>query len=194
MCTVVLVRHSEARVRHTEPIDSWSLTPQGSRAAQSLSGADLFDGVSVGFSSPQLKACETLRCIAGDRGWEQRTHSGLDELVTFRTRFLPPKDYDLEIRRLLNSSPGDGIIDELFLGELQRFERTLVEIAAGDLCACIVSHGAILSLFTASVLKVPTRMVFDSIGIPDIAVFDTASWAFAAPWGETLSTEANVPA
>jgi broad specificity phosphatase PhoE len=125
--------------------------------------------------------------LAKPNAISMRTHKNLTEITSFTNRFYTGDEYMQQIEqyynRTLDRIAGGETIDEA----LSRFVAALesiVKTEEGLKNIGIVTHGYILSFFTAKYADLSAFDLHHSIQQPDIAEFDWDSKSFIRLWGE----------
>ncbi len=184
MQRVFLVRHAEPLIDIDQPASEWPLTPRGTANAQSLAGAlPALDAAKI-IASPERKALETARVIAGalglpvaqdDRFSEQGAKAGqfLTDYAEFRALVRHHFDHPDEVVLRQESSNDAGA----------RFGAAVTEHrqspdAAGALV--IVSHGRIMASWLASVTGADAWEIWTGFRLPDLLEVDVESRDFRA--------------
>jgi broad specificity phosphatase PhoE len=192
----VLVRHALTRVEEDFPITTWGLTRDGIAASEDLAAMRVIRDADVVYSSSQTKAIETMMHLAKPNHIPMRVSEGITEITSFTLKFFREPEYSANYDGFFG-----GRLERIAGGEssseaLRRFEQALDTIALTECGArkvCIVSHGAILSFFTAKHTGWGVNDIQQRIAMPDIAVFDWHSKSFKLCWGELERRRATRP-
>jgi broad specificity phosphatase PhoE len=172
----VFIRHSETDRNPEVPITCWGLSEQGMELAKELSKEQIIKDLDVLYASFQTKALETAVLLAKPNAVPIKADNGLTEVTSFTGVFEP--DFDVYSKSIHDFY--DGTIDRIAGGEtkaeaLKRFTDTLERIAKAEpdkSSVGIVTHGNILTLFSALYKDVDCYELHTAIKQPDIAVFD----------------------
>jgi len=183
--TITLIRHSISLVSSRAPITLWGLTDEGIKQAQALVDDPDISSLDVLYSSLQTKALETALILAKPNAIPIRTHPGIREITSFTNKYYDRDEYE----RLENDFYAEEI-ERIADGEtateaLNRFKAAIDEfrnLSMGMNRIGIVSHGNILSFYTASLMNLQPYEVQGSIGMPDIAVLDYESGVITRSW------------
>jgi broad specificity phosphatase PhoE len=189
---IELVRHSKTLVEPQKPIVRWGLSNDGIERAKALSGTDVIKGIDVLYASLQTKALETAVYLAKPNVIPIKINNDFTEITSFTNRFITKEQgYEQGIYDFYH-----GTIDRIADGEnseeaLRRFNTALERVIAeesknGVNTLGIVSHGNILSFFTAQYADVTPFSLHDKIQMPDVAVLDWDTKKFVSLWGEHI--------
>ncbi len=168
---LILVRHSLPRVVGDISSTLWGLSEGGRAAAARLAERLVtFQPVAI-VSSPEPKAEETARIIAGclelevtgDEGFVEQRRPGL----TFGTH----ADFEASIRRIFENPAerpfGGESADEAYA----RFEKSLCDHAARPLV--VVTHGTVLTLFVSRKTGLDPMTLWTDLKLPEAIVLDS---------------------
>lgn len=158
------------------PITCWGLADEGIRLAKELSQKDVIKNLDVVYASFQTKALETAVLLAEPNAIPIKADDNLTEVTSFTGPF--EKDFDLYTKNVHDYCTGD--IDRIAGGEtqaeaLQRFNSALEAIATVEghnQSVGIITHGNILTLFSAQYEDVDCYELHTKIKQPDVAVFN----------------------
>jgi broad specificity phosphatase PhoE len=184
----VFIRHSKTDRNPQVPIICWGLADQGIELAKELSQKDVIKDLDVVYASFQTKALETAILLAKPNAIPIKADDGLTEVTSFTGPF--EEDFDLYTKNVHDYYNGD--LDRIAGGEtkseaLDRFNATLEKIAKaeGDKdFVGIITHGNILTLFSALYKDVDTFALHTAIKQPDVAVFNWDEKKFEIFFGE----------
>ena len=172
---ITFIRHSKVVFDPLIPIKNWRLTAEGIVLVKDLLKLQAIKNIDVIYSSLETKALETASIIAKGNGLLIKTDSKLDEVTSFSNKLFPDfdkyaKDYwDEKVERWNNGETKREALD--------RFNKVIKEIVETEeknkhSNVGIVTHGAILTLFTSQFYNTPQFDLQRKIKNPDIAVFD----------------------
>jgi len=188
---ILFVRHSKTKVNPQIPIPQWGLSAEGIQLAQKLSAHNVIKALDVIYTSLQTKALETALVLAKPNAISIKTHDGLTEVTSFT------QSYEEDVGKYKKNVKEyyGGTLDRINSGEtkqeaLDRFTRTLQTIVATERdknSIGIVSHGNILTLFSALFKDIECYEFHTKIEQPDIAVFDWEKQTFSSFFGELIS-------
>jgi len=184
----IFIRHSKTDRNFEVPILCWGLADDGIALAKELSGKDVIKNINVLYASFQTKALETAVLLAKPNAIPIKADNGLTEVTSFTGPF--EKDFDVYTKNVHDYYT--DVIDRISGGEtkaeaLERFNATLEVIAAAEAdkeYVGIISHGNILTLFSALYKDVDCYELHTKIKQPDVAVFDWNMKKFETFFGE----------
>lgn len=184
----VLIRHSKTDRNPVVPILQWGLSDSGIKLAQELSHNEIIKNLDVVYASFQTKALETAVLIAKPNAIAIKADDRLTEVTSFTGPF--EKDFDKYTQNVHDYY--EGTIDRISGGETKaeavaRFTAALEDIAhkeADKEHVGIITHGNILTLFTAQYREVDCYALHTQIKQPDVAVFDWNAKQFISFFGE----------
>lgn len=183
---LTLIRHAKSQVDPRVPITLWGLAADGIHAATTLSGQPLVRDIDVMYSSLQTKAIETMLLLAKPNVVPMRTSSGLAEISSFTNEYFGGLDYDYNLEQFFGGQLARIAGGETAAEALSRFRAALdgimlAEPEAGNIG--VVTHGAILTVFTAEIAGSRPIEVLPRIETPDVAVLDWQTKQFSVFWG-----------
>ncbi|MGF7228587.1 MAG: histidine phosphatase family protein [Candidatus Saccharibacteria bacterium] len=184
----VFIRHSKTDRNPEIPILCWGLAEDGIELARELSGKDVVKNLDVLYASFQTKALETAVLLAKPNAIPIRADDGLTEVTSFTGSF--EKDFDVYTKSVHDYYT--DAIERISGGEtkaeaVERFNATLEAIAKAEAdkeYVGIISHGNILTLFSALYKNVDCYELHTKIKQPDVAVFDWDAKKFDSFFGE----------
>lgn len=180
-----LIRHAKSKVDPEVPITLWGLILDGIESADRLAQQEGIKNLDVIYSSYQTKAIETMLHLAQPNCLPMRAHEGLAEISSFTKKFYGGQQYEDNIRDFYADSLArteDGATIE---EALTRFKAALDAIANSNSDkqnVGIVTHGYVLSFFTARYTNTSALDWHHTIAMPDVAVFDWSSKSFVRLW------------
>lgn len=178
--SLVLARHSNPFARPDLSTHNWILNLAGIRNATKLASelAEYFPFRLA--SSPEPKAMQTAQVVA--EGLQIETYS-LHEALGEQKRATSPWFSDMETRRAaihtLFAAPDDVVFgEESARDAYQRFKATLDTLrnAAPDTSLVVITHGTVMSLFTAYENNLDPASIWDNLGIPCYIVLDLKTY------------------
>lgn len=186
---IIFIRHSKTLVEPQKPIVLWGLSDEGIEKAKALSGEAIVKKIQVLYASLQTKAIETAVYLAKPNGIPIRTNNDFTEITSFTNRFTTKEQgYEQGVHDFYHD-----VVDRIAEGEtheeaVTRFNNALAHVVAeeakkGIKTIGIISHGNILSYFTAQYADVTPYALHDKIQMPDIAIFDSETKRFDSLWG-----------
>ncbi|MBN2100602.1 histidine phosphatase family protein [Candidatus Dojkabacteria bacterium] len=184
---LILIRHSKTNVDPKTPICQWGLSEEGISLAQKLSNEPEVQSLDVIYSSLQTKALETALILAKPNAIPIKTDDNLTEVTSFTKEHFGYKYtqnvsdfYSGKVLRLANGESADEGLKR-FNEAIEMIEK--VETAAGIFKAGIVSHGNILSFYTAQFSDLTPIQIEQRIQMPDYAILDTRSQKITKMFG-----------
>jgi len=185
---IILIRHSKTDRNPDIPITCWGLSDKGIDLAKKLSKQEIIKKLDVVYTSFQTKALETAVIIAKAYAIPVKPDDRLTEVTSFTGSF--EKDYEKYSQNVYDFYQGN--IERINNGEtkieaLHRFNNALEDISQRELqneYVGIISHGNILTLFTAQYRDLDCYKLHTQIKQPDIAIFDWKKKEFQSFFGE----------
>ncbi len=189
---IVLIRHSKTLIEPQKPIVRWGLSDEGIEKVKILSEKKIIKDINVLYASLQTKALETAVYIAKPNGIPIKTDNDFTEITSFTNKFITKEEgYEQGVHDFYH-----GTIERVADGEtskeaLKRFntalERAVAEESINSVNSLgIVTHGNILSFFTAQYADVAPFALHYKIKMPDVALLDWESKKFISLWGESV--------
>jgi len=150
-----LLRHAETKLDPSVPADRWHISEDGAESARVLASSGVFDSVDLIVTSAEDKAFETAVPIARRIGLEITRDSSFNELSRGTGPFISPEEYLERVRSALNDHESSSRGWETAASALRRFEQGIhsIESDTGARSLLLVSHGLVLSLYFADLLK-----------------------------------------
>ncbi|HEY4160984.1 MAG TPA: histidine phosphatase family protein [Candidatus Saccharimonadales bacterium] len=185
---LIFIRHSKTDRNPQVPIVCWGLTEDGIKLAEELSRKDVIKNLGVLYASFQTKALETAVILAKPNAIPIKADGRLTEVTSFTSHF--EKDFDVYTKNVHDYYSGD--LTRISGGEtkeeaVQRFKialESIVEAESHNDTVGIISHGNILTLFSALYKDVDCYALHTQIKQPDVAIFDWESKKFDTFFGE----------
>ena len=185
---IIFIRHSKTDRNPEIPITCWGLSAEGIKLAQKLSENSVIKNISVIYSSFQTKALETAVLLAKPNALPIKADDRLTEVTSFTGPFEP--DFDKYSKNVHDYYQGD--LERISGGEtkdeaLKRFNLAIESISQVEYqndSIAVISHGNILTLFSAQYKNVNCYELHTQIKQPDIAIFDFAEKKFITFFGE----------
>ena len=187
---IVLIRHSKTKIDPQVPITCWGLSEKGIDLANELSRNEIIKKMKVLYASLQTKSLETAVLLAKPNAIPIKTDDRLTEITSFTKKFITdPAQYEQTIKNFyLNKI--DRINDgETKIEALDRFNKTIDEITTNENdkeYIGIVSHGNILTHFSAQFKQIKAYETHKKIKYPDVAVLDWDKKSFIIFFGEII--------
>lgn len=190
---LILIRHSKSLPNPETPIPQWGLTAEGTELAKSLAQKSVIKKLEVIYSSLQTKALETAGLLAKSHNLPVKTNKDLTEISSFTKGLIGQKPGDEEFEKFVEDFY-QGKIERFRGGEtyqeaLKRFIRAIQQIIKEETVRGVenigvVSHGNILSFFSAQYCEYPPLEIHKMIKMPDISVLDWDQKKFVSFFGE----------
>jgi broad specificity phosphatase PhoE len=179
------IRHSLTEFNANVPKICWGLTEEGIKLAKNLARNKVVKSVDVLYSSIETKAIETALYLAKPNKLTIKMDFNLVEVTSITKKIFP--DFNKAARDILEGKIEEYIDGETEAEALKRFKDALSDIVAierknGKTNIGIVSHGSVYALFTAEYCDLPVWDVFQSIGMPDIAIYEWETQKFTRLW------------
>lgn len=186
---LTFIRHSKTKIDPTIPITCWGLSDEGIVLAKKLSTHEVVKQLDVLYASFQTKALETAIILAKPNAIPIKANDNLTEATSFTKIF----EADYEKYKQSIEDYYLGKIDRINGGETQqealaRFTKTLESIVAIEKVKNIgiISHGNILTLFSAQFKDIDCYAFHSVIKQPDVAIFDWENKKFLNFFGEII--------
>ncbi len=187
----VFIRHSKTHPTPDIPIKLWGLTEEGTKKAKALATNPIIKDLSLIYSSLQTKALETALVLAKPNNIPIKTNPDLTEVTSFTREFLGDS-YKQAVTDFFSGKISRIAHGETISEALSRFEDALNEIAESESTKeniGVVSHGTILSFFSAKYSSKPAIFYHDNIQMPDFAVFNWDTKKFVKEWEGVLEND-----
>ena len=190
---LVLVRHSVSEVSPGIAPARWPLSPLGRMRCLGLAEQLRVFHPRTVFSSHEVKASETAQIVAGRLGVTHQTVDGLQEHERSRADFAPgPGEFEARLARFFNEPQSLVFGRETADEANHRFTRVvsgLIEdhqsrVDTGE-ALCVVSHGAVISLFVSNACDDSPLDFWRKLGQPSYVVM-------SLPEFELLSLETRI--
>ena len=179
MRSILVVRHAEPQVDPHRKASTWQLTAAGCTAAREISSRLAGYRPDVIVTSPERKARETGRIIAGALGLAVSEHEGLGEQGGDGVEFIADRELFREtVRRHFVESTRTLLGHESSYEATARFARVvsdLGELAPAAQCPVLVSHGRVMAAFMASVTGADAWAIWNGLMMPDAIAVDLES-------------------
>ena len=157
--TYVFLRHAQITKDSTEHSDKWVLSDAGIKYVEEVAATGIFDDVNVIISSSQKKVIQTAYFLADRLNKDIITNPSLNEIDKGSVLIEDPNEYEKHVEKVLEKP------DESFSGwesanqALKRFQLGIerIEQEYSHKKILIVTHGIVLTLYFASILKETTN-------------------------------------
>ena len=173
MRKLILVRHSEPQIERDKPASAWRLSRSGRARCEFLSAKLLNFNPRVIWCSKEPKAVETAEIIAHALGVPTQIADGFEEHHRSSVRFIPSRvEFEEAIARFFREPDRLVFGTETAKQALDRFSSAIdrvVEAVPAD--SVVVTHGTVMTLYAASLARVPPMHFWRRLGMPSFAVF-----------------------
>ena len=159
--TYVFLRHAKVRKDTSEPSDKWVLSEEGIKYVEEVAATGIFDDVNVIISSSQKKVIQTAYFLADRLDKEIVTNPNLNEIDKGSVLIEIPEEYEKQVTRVFEK-PDESISGwESANQALKRFQLGMdrIEQEHSHKKILIVTHGIVLTLYFASILKETTEEI-----------------------------------
>ncbi len=188
---LTLIRHSKTSPTADIPIPLWGLSKEGVKLAKKLSENKTIKEIEVIYSSLQTKALETALLLAKPNAIPIKTNPCLTEISSFTIKFFGSRKYEENVKNFYAGKSKRIAGGETHQEALERFSRAINKIInkeknRGVKNIGIVSHGNILSFFSAQFCPYSPLEIHQLIKMPDVAILDWQDKKFIKFYGETI--------
>ena len=173
MNNLILVRHSEPEIQSDKPASIWRLSERGRDKAMLL--VDELRGFSPAsiWCSQEPKAIETAQILADALNVPVQIIDGLEEHHRSNVPYFPTQaDFERAIEQFFCEQDKLVLGDETAQQALERFAAAIDRIIATDNAETpiVVTHGTVMTLYTASVSGVEPMRFWRSLETPCFVV------------------------
>jgi len=157
--TYVFLRHAKITKNTAEPSDKWVLSDEGIKYVEEVAATGIFDDVNVIITSSQKKVIQTAYFLAERLGKDIITNPSLNEIDKGSVLIEDPIEYENQVVKVLEK-PDESISEwETANQALKRFQLGMnrIEQEHSHKKILIVTHGIVLTLYFASILKESTE-------------------------------------
>lgn len=173
MNSLILVRHSQPEIEPDKPASTWRLSESG-RAKAKLLAEELrgFNPASI-WCSKEPKAIETAQILADMLNVPVNVTDGLEEHHRDNVPYFPSQDeFEQAIEQFFLNPEEPVLGEETAQQALQRFTAAIDRIIATGTAetAIVVTHGTVMTLYTASVSGVEPMCFWRSLETPSFVV------------------------
>ncbi len=168
MSHLILVRHSISRQQPEVASHHWTLTSEGEVRCLKLANALRPYAPVVIVTSEEPKARLTGELTAKHLGLPVETEHGLHEHLRHTEPYGTTDEFQAKIAALLTQPDQRVYGEETGKAALQRFEQAIQNILARypDQTLVAVTHGTVLALFLAHVVRFDPVAYWRGIGMP----------------------------
>lgn len=181
--TVLLVRHAEPVAPGTAGFDEFTrpLTAKGMRDARALSETLAATRIDAAYSSPYIRARQTIEPIANARGLS------IETIEDLRERLLSPvevADWRAHLRRSwedFDYAPAGGESGRIAQARVMRVMETIASTHRGR-TVIVASHGNLIALALHAVMPGVDYEFWESIAMPAVftVIRDGDHWTVSA--------------
>lgn len=180
-----LIRHAPVEIDLAMPSDRWQLSAEGETAAAQLAELPIWGSLDAIYSSTEPKAQATAGPLANRFRLPVIADADLDELRRGLNNIAGEAAYQAAVRRAF-AEPERGVAGWESAAAAQRRIRAGVgRLAARHVGSiAIISHGLVLSLLSAHLMRQP-RVDFAAwraLPMPALAIVDPDHWQFVLPF------------
>ena len=170
MNSLILVRHSEPEIQPDKPASTWRLSERGrTRAGELAEELRGFTPTSI-WSSKEPKAIETAQILTDALNVPVNVADGLEEHHRSKVPYFPTQDeFEQAIEQFFLNPEEPVLGEETAQQALWRFTAAINRIVATG-TAIIVTHGTVMTLYTASVSGVEPMRFWRSLETPSFVV------------------------
>lgn len=185
---IKLIRHSKTIVEPQKSIVLWGLSETGIEKAKTLSNHVIIKDIQVLYTSLQTKALETAVYLAKPNAIPIRTNNDFTEITSFTKRFITKEQgYEQEVHDFYHDKIERIAEGETHKEAVERFNKALENVVNEEAknnieTIGIVSHGNVLSYFTAQYANITPYQLHDKIQMPDISILDWDTKRFIRLW------------
>jgi broad specificity phosphatase PhoE len=183
--SLIIARHGRPDIQPDTPPPEWSLDERGRAASRALGRALEGFGIAAAISSPEPKAFETMRLVAGPLGIPLTTDADLGEHRRETWDFASQERQTARVHAVLTGPSSSVEGAETGALARARFARALDRRPERPLL--VGTHGTIMSLYLAPLLKADPVDFWSSLGFAEALALDEAGVLIARINGEALA-------
>ena len=170
-----LIRHPLTHVDPTRPSAEWDLSEQGRQQVDALISAPFWKGVAALYSSEQMKALGPAKMIGESYQIPVTALPGIAEVRRDKQVYRTNSSHQLILQEFFKSP--DKVIEgwERAAAALDRFVQSTQHVVKNhpNESIALLSHGTILTLYTAFLDKQPPTLArWVKIGFASVATVD----------------------
>ncbi len=157
--TYVFLRHAQVTKNTEEHSDKWVLSDKGIKFIEEVAATGIFDDVDTIISSSQKKVIQTAYFLADRLDKKIITNPSLNEIEKGSQLPEDLEEYNKQVVKVLENQE-ESISDwETANQALKRFQLAIdrIEQEHSHMKILIVTHGIVLTLYFASILKETTE-------------------------------------
>ncbi|MBP9758995.1 histidine phosphatase family protein [Candidatus Dojkabacteria bacterium] len=180
---ILLIRHSKTILDKNNSSLVWRLSDEGIELCEKLSNNQYIKNCKAIYSSFQTKALETALLLAKPNNISIKPFDNLTETTSVTNGFFA--NYEEEVKKWHDGGYriNNGETKE---ESLNRFNKAIETITTAEIkndIIGIVSHANVLAIFSEQFSNKDSYTIHNSLSMPDIALFDTATKQFISYWG-----------
>lgn len=169
---LILVKHSLPEQNPQVVASQWRLSQEGRRRCIALAEKIAIYQPAIIVTSVEPKAIETAALLSDNLGISFEEFEGLHEHDRNNVGYLAKKDFEAAVEAFFDR-PAELVLGrETATQALARFsaaiERVLLKYSSGNVV--IVTHGTVLTLFTASHTNVKAFPYWQSLSLPSMTI------------------------
>jgi len=179
MANLILIKHSLPAINPSTPSKEWVLSPEGLSRCTWLAEQLLSYRLKQVFSSTEAKAIQTALTISHKLGLSNKSIEGLQENDrTDFPYFENPEAWRQQFRTFFQKPHERCIGDESAVEATVRFSNALNGILSErwQETIAVVTHGTVLTLFTAAHNDISPFELWDSLALPSFVVLDSRTF------------------
>ena len=157
--TYVFLRHAQVTKDITEHSDKWILSDKGIKFIEEVAATGIFDDVDTIISSLQKKVIQTAYFLADRLDKDIITNPSINEINKGSAIVEDPEEYEKQVEKVLEK-PDESISGwETANQASKRFQLGIdrIEKEHSHKKILIVTHGIVLTLYFASILRETTE-------------------------------------
>lgn len=167
-----MVKHSLPEQNPQIVASQWRLSQEGRRRCIALAEQISSYQAAIVVTSAEPKAIETASLLSDNLGISFEEFEGLHEHDRSNVGYLAKKDFEAAVEAFFDR-PAELVLGrETATQALARFsaaiERVLLKYSSGNVV--IVTHGTVLTLFTAFHLNMKAFPYWQSLGLPSMTI------------------------
>lgn len=174
MPKLILIKHAAPKKDADLPSDQWTLSDDGRAAAQRLADRVAPHQPSRVIASHEPKAIETGRIVAETCGVPLEQADGIEEHHRRHVPLMRTRDFVSAVAHFFTDPQRRGLGEETAEAARSRFtgaiDRLISQHPSQNLA--IVTHGTVLALYTAELLREPPFQLWRNLGLPSMLVFE----------------------
>jgi len=177
MKPLIFVKHSLPEIVEDVPAREWNLSDVGRLRAQRLADELIRYHPDVIFSSPEPKAIQTAEIVAETFSLSFQQIEGLHEHDRSNAPFCTPEEFQKLVREFFVQPDTLVFGAETAVQALSRFRQAVDGVLdlSENKTTTIVSHGTVISLYTAWLTGCNGYDLWQKLGLPSFVTLDVQS-------------------